>query len=691
MKSAREGKLSDFKGFILDDKYKKQAHYYYVQVKVENVGEGDVGGVPVPLWGVNGDNTLLPAVNFTTDLPQVPVQAAAGEVRSRQVAEHLPGLPLARQGHPAVGVLPAQPGVQPDHLEGRDRQAHGDAEQEGQEEGLTGPVRRGSREHVRDVLVRDGTARQRPPSAGCGSAQAARPDTVARSLDGSRGGAATDGAATRVSAATRPVAAIAVTVRDVGRAVSFCMVVPSLRTDWDALHAAAARPVRHRGRPLRSRVRPLRTGPVNPATAAVPGPDSKAMHDVPGSSSSLVGRDEETRLLQTALTAASGGDPRAVFVLGEAGVGKTVLVRTAAGAPSRDGTTVLWAPCLRFAAAESTLLPLVLAFERWRRDAGPDAEAVLGSVPGAEALLPTLGGHGAAGPVSMLPVVAGLLDRLAQAAPTVLVVDDLQWADPATRDALAFVLAGFRHQRLAVLATIRSAELAAGDPLLGWLADVRRLPGVEQLRLGRLGARATAEQVSVLLGEDAHPALAAEVFRRSEGNPYLSELLVSGLDPASETLPDDLPDELVDVLLAAWHRLPAQARTGLQLLAVAGAAGDGDRAGGDRRLDGAGGGSGPHAGRRRAGAGRAGRARTTGLVPAPAARRDPDADDAAGADRALARGLGTGPGAGAGLRDGGAAPPRRPRPPPRGRRRPARRPGRLPGCRGPQPRAARPA
>lgn len=67
---ARQGALGDFKGFILDDTYKKQANYYYVDVKVENVGQGDVGGVPVPLWGVNGDNTLLPAVNFTTTFPK---------------------------------------------------------------------------------------------------------------------------------------------------------------------------------------------------------------------------------------------------------------------------------------------------------------------------------------------------------------------------------------------------------------------------------------------------------------------------------------------------------------------------------------------------------------------------------------------------------------------------------------------
>ena len=66
VKSVKQGNLDDFKGFILDDSYKQKASYYYATVTVKNVGEGDVGGVGVPLWGVNSANTLLPAVNFTT-------------------------------------------------------------------------------------------------------------------------------------------------------------------------------------------------------------------------------------------------------------------------------------------------------------------------------------------------------------------------------------------------------------------------------------------------------------------------------------------------------------------------------------------------------------------------------------------------------------------------------------------------
>jgi hypothetical protein len=74
VKGVQQGTLSDFKGFILDDAYKQKASYYYATVQVKNVGEGDVGGVGVPLWGVNASNTLLPAVNFTTGFAKCPTK-----------------------------------------------------------------------------------------------------------------------------------------------------------------------------------------------------------------------------------------------------------------------------------------------------------------------------------------------------------------------------------------------------------------------------------------------------------------------------------------------------------------------------------------------------------------------------------------------------------------------------------------
>lgn len=62
---AVQGTLKDFSRFVLDD-YTKSSTPYYVDVSVENVGESRVGDAPVPLWGVDGTNTLLPPASFTT-------------------------------------------------------------------------------------------------------------------------------------------------------------------------------------------------------------------------------------------------------------------------------------------------------------------------------------------------------------------------------------------------------------------------------------------------------------------------------------------------------------------------------------------------------------------------------------------------------------------------------------------------
>jgi len=74
VRSVRQGTLEDFDGFILDDRYKQKASYYYATVSVRNVGRGDVGGVGVPLWGVDRSTTLLPPVTFTTRFAPCPTK-----------------------------------------------------------------------------------------------------------------------------------------------------------------------------------------------------------------------------------------------------------------------------------------------------------------------------------------------------------------------------------------------------------------------------------------------------------------------------------------------------------------------------------------------------------------------------------------------------------------------------------------
>jgi hypothetical protein len=72
--SAEQGSLEDFEGFDLDDPYKKRGNYYYVRVMVKNAGKDTIGGVPVPLWGISGDNTLLRAVEFKSSFAKCPTE-----------------------------------------------------------------------------------------------------------------------------------------------------------------------------------------------------------------------------------------------------------------------------------------------------------------------------------------------------------------------------------------------------------------------------------------------------------------------------------------------------------------------------------------------------------------------------------------------------------------------------------------
>lgn len=71
VKKTIKGSVRDFSSFILDDKT-KTATPYYVLVSVKNVGEGDLGGASIPLWGVDADNTLLPPASFTTGFSRCP-------------------------------------------------------------------------------------------------------------------------------------------------------------------------------------------------------------------------------------------------------------------------------------------------------------------------------------------------------------------------------------------------------------------------------------------------------------------------------------------------------------------------------------------------------------------------------------------------------------------------------------------
>ena len=106
----------------------------------------------------------------------------------------------------------------------------------------------------------------------------------------------------------------------------------------------------------------------------------------------LSGRADERARLLDVVRAGLEGSPRAVLVHGEAGIGKTTLVRSVCEQVRGEGAQVLWGQSLRFGAVEAMYHPLVLALEGWLGEAD-DAEraSVVEAVPGAALILPSLG------------------------------------------------------------------------------------------------------------------------------------------------------------------------------------------------------------------------------------------------------------------------------------------------------------
>jgi DNA-binding CsgD family transcriptional regulator/tetratricopeptide (TPR) repeat protein len=269
--------------------------------------------------------------------------------------------------------------------------------------------------------------------------------------------------------------------------------------------------------------------------------------------SALVGRVEETRIVATLLGRAAAGDAGALLIFGDAGVGKTALMLKA-GADAAPDTLVLPGACLPLTSLAIPFVAIRTAIRAARSDG---------------VTLPRVFSPGE--PISDVPVVFDAwLDDLCRDQPVMLAIDDLQWADQSTLDLLMYVLAGPPDRRLAVIATIRAAEIGEGHLLQRWLADIRHLPRVDQLTLGTLDRVATGDQLAGLLGAPPHQSLIEDVFTHTLGNAYLNRLVVSGLDPNARHLPPDLPSDLKSAVLQSWRRLSSTTRELARILAVGG-------------------------------------------------------------------------------------------------------------------------
>jgi predicted ATPase len=160
-----------------------------------------------------------------------------------------------------------------------------------------------------------------------------------------------------------------------------------------------------------------------------------------------------------------------------------------------------------------------------------------------------------------------LLERLAEAGPVTLVIEDMHWADRSSRDLLAFLI---RNQPsvdgVLIVVTHRSDDLHRTHPLRPLPAELDRIGWVTRMELGRLTLQDTDQLVAQIIGREPGDDLLATVYRRTEGNPLFIEALLGNGERGS-----GLPESLRDLLVASLRRLPEETQ---EVVRVASAGGE---------------------------------------------------------------------------------------------------------------------
>ncbi len=255
----------------------------------------------------------------------------------------------------------------------------------------------------------------------------------------------------------------------------------------------------------------------------------------------------------------------AIAFEGEPGIGKTTVWRQLFPRAAARAITPL---SCRPVEAEAKLAFAAIAdlFE-------PVADAILPQLPEPQRLalaVALMRASPRSAPPSARAVATAVLSALrllAAGAPVVLAIDDLQWLDRASAEALAFALRRLGDERIGVLATRRLAADGGHDPLALDTAFAGRL---ERVRLGPLSLSALHHVLRARLDHVFPRPTLRRIAETSQGNPFFAlELARALLEADARPVPGEplpVPDTLSSLVLRRLDRLPRHTRA--PLLAV---------------------------------------------------------------------------------------------------------------------------
>ncbi|MEU3741055.1 AAA family ATPase [Streptomyces sp. NPDC032198] len=298
----------------------------------------------------------------------------------------------------------------------------------------------------------------------------------------------------------------------------------------------------------------------------------------------FVGRTDELGVLNNALARAKGttpgtGEPQALLLGGEAGVGKTRLIEEFAAAACAEGAVVALGGCVEIGAEGLPFAPFSSALRSLRRQLPDEVDAAAADQEGELArLLPELGEapqrrrgtdahHDEEGMARLFELTVRLLERIAADRPVVIALEDLHWADASTRHLLAYLFRTLRSGRLVVVATYRADDIHRRHPLRPLLAELDRLRTVRRIELSRFSKGEVGRQMAGILSAEPAQSLVDDIFDRSDGNAFFVEELAVASHGSSCA---SLTDSLRDLLLVRVEELPESSQRVARIVAEGG-------------------------------------------------------------------------------------------------------------------------
>ena len=282
--------------------------------------------------------------------------------------------------------------------------------------------------------------------------------------------------------------------------------------------------------------------------------------ETPGRRTDLIGRERERAAIDRLLDDATGGESRVLVIRGEAGIGKSALVEYAA--QRAEGMIVLRAvgveaeSDLPFAGIYGLLRPGVA-----KLDDLPDTQAA--ALAGALGLAPSTG----ADRFLVSAAVLGLLAAAAEEAPVLCLIDDAQWLDRPSAEALVFAARRLAAERVAVVFSASEGDAQRFDA-----------PGLAGLTLTGLDAASSAA-ILASTASSAAPSVRERLLLEADGNPLallelpgaLSDAQLSGKGALPGAIP--LTPRLQAVFRQRIEHLPEPTQ-GALLVAAADNTGD---------------------------------------------------------------------------------------------------------------------